>query len=66
MEGHEKIGGSINSRVSFFASNGRRVKFWKDIWCGNELLSVSFPSLFVIDSLKEAWWWICGLMDLWT
>ena len=28
MEGHEKIGGSINSRVSFFASNGRRVKFW--------------------------------------
>ena len=55
------LGEFINSRVSFSIGNGGRVKFWKDIWCREELLRVAFPSLFVIASLKEAW-----VVDLWT
>lgn len=39
----------------------RRVKFWKDRWCDNELLCDSFPSLFALASSKEAW-----VADLWN
>ena len=35
--------------------NGRRVKFWKDNWCGNSTLCNSFPSLYAFASYKEAW-----------
>ena len=35
--------------------NKRRVKFWKDKWCGNEPLCVSFLSLFALASSKEVW-----------
>ena len=41
--------------------NERRLKFWKDKWCGDEPLSVSFPSLFALATLKEAW-----VADLWS
>ena len=34
--------------------NGRRVRFWKDKWCGEEPLSLTFPSLFSIATNKEA------------
>ena len=29
----------VNSRVSFFVGNDRRIKFWKNKWCGNVCLS---------------------------
>ena len=45
----------VNNRISFFVGNERRVKFWKDKWCGNEFLCMSFPSLFALTSSKEAW-----------
>ena len=31
------------------------MRFWKDKWCGNESLCISFPYLFVVASSKEAW-----------
>ena len=34
---------------------GKRIKFWKDKMCGDELLNVSFPSLFTISNSKDAW-----------
>ena len=34
--------------------NGRRVFFWKDNWCGEEPLSLTFPSLFSVATNKEA------------
>ena len=46
--------------LSFTVGNGRRIKFWKDKWCGDELLCVLFPSLFALASCKEAW-----VADLW-
>ncbi|RVW82307.1 putative ribonuclease H protein [Vitis vinifera] len=41
---------------------GRRmvIKFWKDIWCGDEPLCVSFPSLFALAVSKDAW-----VKDVW-
>ena len=36
------------------------VKFWKDIWCGDEPLCVSFPSLFALAVFKDAW-----VKDVW-
>ncbi|RVW34945.1 Transposon TX1 uncharacterized 149 kDa protein [Vitis vinifera] len=35
--------------------DGRRVKFWKDIWCGNIPLSEAFPSLFAFAVSQDAW-----------
>ena len=31
-----------------------RIRFRKDIWCGEELLSLTFPSLFSLAANKEA------------
>ena len=44
----------ISNKISFVVGNGKRVKFWKDKWCGDTPLCHSFPSLFAISSSKEA------------
>ncbi|KAL6331749.1 hypothetical protein AAG906_020088 [Vitis piasezkii] len=33
----------------------RKVKFWKDRWCGSEPSCDSFPSLYALASSKKAW-----------
>ena len=45
----------ISSRLSFVVGNERRVKFWKDKWCGVIPLCDSFPTLFALVVSKEAW-----------
>ena len=40
--------------------NGRKVRFWLDMWCGDELLRDAFPSLLVIATSKEGW-----VVDVW-
>ena len=35
--------------------NGRRVRFWKDEWCGDVALCDSFPSLYALAESKEVW-----------
>ena len=53
----------VKSRLFFVMGNGQRVKFWKDIGCGDELLCVSFPSLFALAVFKDAWvkdMWCCS------
>ena len=32
-----------------------RVKFWHDVWCGDNPLSTCFPNLFRINNDKEAY-----------
>ncbi|KAF5479217.1 hypothetical protein F2P56_000061 [Juglans regia] len=34
--------------------DGSRIKFWKDIWCGDNALQDRFPPLFQIVGVKEA------------
>ena len=50
----------VRSRLFFVVGNGQRVKFWKDFWCGNKPLCVSFPSLFALAVFKYAW-----VKDVW-
>ncbi|RVX23342.1 putative ribonuclease H protein [Vitis vinifera] len=58
------------SSLAFRVGNGRRVRFWKDKWCGDEPLYESFPSLFAISQAKDAWvsevWNPDGVGDGWT
>ncbi|RVW89785.1 putative ribonuclease H protein [Vitis vinifera] len=55
---------------AFRVGNGRRMRFWKDKWCGDEPLYESFPSLFAISQAKDAWvsevWNPDGVGDGWT
>ncbi|RVX20326.1 hypothetical protein CK203_004874 [Vitis vinifera] len=39
----------------FMLRNGKRVRFWEDRWRGDEILSISFPSLYALVTSKEAW-----------
>ncbi|KAL6331818.1 hypothetical protein AAG906_020162 [Vitis piasezkii] len=65
-----KEGALMQNKVVFSVGNGRRVKFWKDIWWGNFALCNSFPSLYAIASSKEAWveefWDTSGEEGVWS
>ena len=37
---------SIRSKSRFIIGNGRKVKFWKDLWCEDQALKYVFPNLF--------------------
>ena len=50
----------MGARISFSVGNGRRVRFWRDRWCGDSPLCESFPSLFALSTEKEAW-----VADVW-
>ena len=41
--------------------NRQRVKFWKDSWCGDSPLCVSFPTSFALVLVKDAW-----VKDVWS
>ena len=38
----------VGPRILFLVGNGRMVRFWRDRWCRDSLLCVSFPSLFAL------------------
>ncbi|RVX00739.1 putative ribonuclease H protein [Vitis vinifera] len=50
-----KEGVLMFKNVFFTVGDGRRVKFWKDIWCGNIPLCEAFPSLFAFAVSQDAW-----------
>ncbi|RVW48872.1 hypothetical protein CK203_091209 [Vitis vinifera] len=39
----------------FIAGNRTSVKFWKDRWCNDSSLNVSFSSLFSLTNDKDIW-----------
>ena len=41
-------------RTHFKVGSRNMVKFWKDRWCGDELLRDAFPNQFSIASSKDA------------
>ena len=47
----------------FFVGDGRRMRFWKDKWCGNNSLCDSFPSLYALAYSKDAW--VADCRDPW-
>ena len=50
----------VGNRMVFIVGNGQKVRFWRDRWCGDSPLCVSFPSLFALTVDKEAW-----VTDIW-
>ena len=50
-----RISFAKKKKVVFSVGDDRRVKFWKDKWCGNIALYDSFPSLYALAASKEAW-----------
>ena len=44
---------SLISHTIFSLEDGRRLRFWKDIWCGDEALCYSFPSIFSLAANKD-------------
>ena len=44
---------SIPPNAFFFLGDGRRISFWKDVWCGEEALCSLFPSMFILAEQKE-------------
>ena len=45
---------TILNNGKFLIGDGRRVYFWKDIWCGEEALCKSFSTLFNMAINKDA------------
>ncbi|WJZ99896.1 hypothetical protein VitviT2T_018303 [Vitis vinifera] len=45
----------VSDRLAFIVGNGRRVSFWRDRWCGESPLYMTFPSIFALTVEKEAW-----------
>ena len=51
---------SFFQNAVFALGDGRRINFWKDVWCGEEALSARYPVLFNLALNKEA-----KVADLW-
>ena len=45
---------TISALVVFSLGNGRRLRFWKDAWGGEEAFSISYSSLFALAANKES------------
>ena len=46
---------NFRSHSRFIIGDGTKVKFWKDLWCGNQSLEEVFPILFNLSVNKEGW-----------
>ena len=50
-----KEGSLLLNNVSTSVGDGKRVRFWNDIWYRNNSLCEAFPSLFALAVCKDAW-----------
>ena len=46
---------SFMNKSRFIVDTGKRVKFWKDGWCGDSSLLESFLTLFFTASDEDSW-----------
>ncbi|RVW54709.1 NADH dehydrogenase [ubiquinone] flavoprotein 2, mitochondrial [Vitis vinifera] len=46
---------NFRSHSRFIIGHGTRLKFWKDLWCGNQSLEEAFLILFNLSINKEGW-----------
>ena len=44
---------TVSTLAAFSLGNGRRLRFWKDAWSGEEAFSCSYPTLFAMAANKE-------------
>ena len=50
----------FSQNAVFVLGDGRRINFWRDVWCGTEALCNRFPNLFNLATNKEA-----KVADIW-
>ncbi|RVW38191.1 hypothetical protein CK203_106221 [Vitis vinifera] len=55
------MGHLVTLSFGFVVGDGKKVRFWKDKWCGTTSLCKVFPSLFALATSKEAW-----VNEVWT
>ncbi|XP_059629652.1 uncharacterized protein LOC132272538 [Cornus florida] len=53
----------FSTLIRFKVRNGRHVRFWEDLWCGDQLLSHSFPRLYSIATNKHVFVIDCYHLD---
>jgi hypothetical protein len=46
--------GNFSRFTKFEAGDGSKIKFWHNVWCGDQTVKVVFPELFSISRFKEA------------
>ncbi|KAF5461636.1 hypothetical protein F2P56_017715 [Juglans regia] len=46
--------GAFSSHFILVLGRGSRIKFWRDIWCGNEALKDAFPAIFRVAHNQDA------------
>ena len=56
-----KESGQLKKDSIFKMGDGRKIRFWEDIWCGSEPLCESFPFLYTIVGTKGA-----KVADVWV
>ena len=44
----------VRLNAKFVIGDGSRVRFWKDVWGGEEALCITFPTLFSLAVQKDA------------
>ncbi|RVW33972.1 hypothetical protein CK203_100734 [Vitis vinifera] len=49
------MGHLVTPSFGFVVGDAKKVRFWKDKWCGTIPLCETFPSLYALASYKEAW-----------
>ena len=49
----DKKKNTLSQNAVFSLGDGRRLRFWKDIWCGEVILSNAFPNPFNMVAHKE-------------
>ena len=60
----------IRGRSRFLVGNEKKVKFWKDMWCEDQMLKEAFPNLFLLAVDKDGWvsdaWKEGGELGYWS
>jgi hypothetical protein len=46
--------GEFSRFIRFEVSDGSKIIFWYDVWCGDQTLKVAFSELFNIACFKDA------------
>ena len=53
----------LKQDCAFYLGEGKRIRFWEDVWCGEVTLCASFPTLYNIARTKRLRWLTCGSLQ---